>query len=504
MNRTKDWIANVARRYERGLFLVMALLISLPVLFYNSIHFNLPIGSAGLFAEMAHQVLVSDFSLPLNVPFYGPGSIPFAYPPLGFYLMALFLKIGIHPYTYLRWMPPIFSLIALIPFYKLTERVSGSFFSASVVMIVLASSPELFALHSTAGGVIRALAYIFMLFAMEYYVRTINEWSLADSIVAGIFFGLSFLTHLYYGLVFLVWAVVWLLVKINFQKVRGALITGVAALLVATPWLIVTLARHGLKIFNSVIESHGNTTFLSASLSLTFLSDWLAENLSVLTTEPLFLIWIIIGMVFLITERNYELPLFFLIAIWMFSEGGRFVVTISSILAAVGMARIKQKFVINKGYQFIIYLLFIISSMTSVIHGIQRNRLLSPWLHESTATLGTMVQNHTPVVYRYLFVGYPTEAEWLPYILQRTPLVSAWGSEWVGGYSEKIGMVRDAMSCESRQDFSCVKQLMTRSGSSEPEMIITRKGDKELTAQIISDPEWALEWEIGRYLVWMK
>lgn len=63
---------------------------------------SLPLGCAGMFTQMAEQIAGANFVLPAEIPYYGPGGIPFVYPPLGHYLFALYLKTGLSPWAYLR------------------------------------------------------------------------------------------------------------------------------------------------------------------------------------------------------------------------------------------------------------------------------------------------------------------------------------------------------------------------------------------------------------------
>jgi hypothetical protein len=53
-----------------------------------------PMGYAGLYNEISDAILENSFFLPMRIPYYGPNGIPFAYPPLAFYLEALITKLA--------------------------------------------------------------------------------------------------------------------------------------------------------------------------------------------------------------------------------------------------------------------------------------------------------------------------------------------------------------------------------------------------------------------------
>ena len=48
-----------------------------------------PFRLGGLFVEFSEQIAQNGFRFPVTIPYYSEGGIPFAYPPLGFYLAGL-------------------------------------------------------------------------------------------------------------------------------------------------------------------------------------------------------------------------------------------------------------------------------------------------------------------------------------------------------------------------------------------------------------------------------
>ena len=58
-----------------------------------SIPFNTPFHLGGIFYEFSLQIIQNHFVLPNTIPYYSLGGIPFAYPPLGFYIQAIVMKL---------------------------------------------------------------------------------------------------------------------------------------------------------------------------------------------------------------------------------------------------------------------------------------------------------------------------------------------------------------------------------------------------------------------------
>jgi hypothetical protein len=101
----------------------LILLLCAPLYFYNAIMWPMPKGFAGLYALFAETLANNRYRLLVNVPYYGPGGIPFVYPPLAIYLMAFLTnELHIAPLDYLRFVPAIFSWMCLIPFLPFYQR----------------------------------------------------------------------------------------------------------------------------------------------------------------------------------------------------------------------------------------------------------------------------------------------------------------------------------------------------------------------------------------------
>jgi len=83
-----------------------------------------PALGGGLFLAMAEAVAENGYALPARVPGYTPGGIPFAYPPLGFYLLAPLLDTGVSPLALARVLPGVFRIVALMPTYALGRALS--------------------------------------------------------------------------------------------------------------------------------------------------------------------------------------------------------------------------------------------------------------------------------------------------------------------------------------------------------------------------------------------
>ncbi len=477
---------------------------SLLILSFNSMRFHLPLGEAGLFSQMAAEILAKNFSLPDIVHYYGPGPIPFAYPPLGLYLMALFYKTGIHPFTYLRFIPPILSFLALIPVCLMVRSSKGSWFAAGMSVVILASSPELYTLHAQSGGVVRALAFLFLLWAFFIFNRSVNEKRTDLSVLAGALFGLAILTHLLYGWVFVLWAAACMLAQPRLKNWRAGVPALFVGVMISAPWFVVITARHGLDVFKGAVASHGNLNALQSFQSPVTLFAWVGDNTSILFSEPVLAICLGLGLLHLILQRRYAMPLTLLFSLLFISEGARFVITLTAMIAAECTLLVIRSSSTQKILQVAAYSLLVVAAAAGSVQGWTSIIAIGPRLHESTISMGSYFQNQTQPQSKFLFVGFQEEAEWLPYLLQREPLFSKWGSEWLGDYNQQSAWLERINTCENHEDLACVENLIEGTHHPWPDYLITRKGDEKLTSQLEQSSRWSFIKEIGRYLIWMN
>lgn len=125
-------------------------------------HFNPetePFRLGGLFVAFAQQIADQNFRLPHTIPFYSAGGLPFAYPPLAFYLEAALLKIfpG-QAFLFANLLPPLLACLALAVLAWGLQRVwpqeDGLRLSA---LFAYAFLPNAFSNQIEAAGLAEAL-----------------------------------------------------------------------------------------------------------------------------------------------------------------------------------------------------------------------------------------------------------------------------------------------------------------------------------------------------------
>jgi hypothetical protein len=196
-------------------------------------------GDGGLFWVMARDLRENGF-IPPDFTTYNAGDIPWMYPPLGLYLVAL-LGGGLDLF---RILPALYAIATLPAVWLLARELIGQR-GALIAVVAYGLSAPAYAGLIAGGGVTRAPGLIFAVLTMWAVVR-------GNVVPAGLLGGLTLLTHpiaAFYAV--LSSAALW--------ATRGAalrmLIAPAIALVVGLAWFAPMALRHGLAPLISGVGS---------------------------------------------------------------------------------------------------------------------------------------------------------------------------------------------------------------------------------------------------------
>jgi hypothetical protein len=133
--------------------------------------------------------------------------------------------------------------------------------------------------------------------------------------------------------------------------------------------------------------------------------------------------------------------------------------------------------------------------------GFDRISRFAPFLTESALDLS----ERSPEIFsgdgRYLALLVQDEAEWLPFLLAREPLVSQWGSEWLGQYEEQTRRMSIFQNCRREKDWMCVRSALAEMGE-DPLYLVTYRNDRALNEGIAAENRWREVYSNRRYTIW--
>lgn len=281
---------------------------------------DFPLRDGGLFVSMARDIRNAGFGLP-EFSTFNAGNVPFAYPPLGLYILA---AIPGDPITTERWLPLVWSMLAIPGIYLLAREMTDEW-HAGVTTLIFAAMPVTWAIEG--GGVTRALALVLLLLALWRMAVLVRAPRGRNAVLVGVLAGAGVLTHPAVG--FTVLASGALLLAFS-PTWRGLAFSGVAAVvagLMISPWLVMVVARYGAGAVVAAGGSHHLDETLGRLLTL---------GPSYIGTLDYVLPLALIGAAFLMHRRDWLLPAWVVLLVAVPGGEGRYAAIPWAMLASVG------------------------------------------------------------------------------------------------------------------------------------------------------------------------
>lgn len=262
---------------------------------------DFPLNDGGLFYAMTGDVQQAGYLLP-NTSSYNGLDIPFAYPPLGFYLAGLTSDVvGISLVEVFRFLPLIAATLMIPVVYLLAREILSTHFQALLATWALAFLPRSFEWLVVGGGLTRSLGLLFALLMILEGVRFYKTTRRRHGLWMALFAGLTALSHPEAALFA---AISMILMLLAYGRTRLAardslILAGVAAI-VASPWWLTVISRHGLSPFVS-----GGQATLDPGATVQYLATF------TFTDEPYLTLLGVLGLVGFVHQlamRRYLLP----------------------------------------------------------------------------------------------------------------------------------------------------------------------------------------------------
>jgi hypothetical protein len=468
------------KKLQRGewadLIFLLAILVGAFMRFNPTLLAGFPINDGGMFAVMVDDLAASNYRLPAFTTYNGLG-IPYAYPPLGFYLGRLTADVlGLDTVEVLRWLPAFFASLSIPAFYWLALRLLKNKYHAALSTLFFALMPRALSWFVMGGGLTRSPGQFFMLITLAVVVRLYEQNRRGDILLAGLFGGLAVLSHPEAAVHTLVSAVfLWLMLSRRRATLLSAVLVGVIVLLVTSPWWLTVIRYHGL---GPLLNGAQTGQKALAVFHLVFF---------VFTEEPYAAVIAILGLIGIaerLVRRQYLLPLWMVIPFFvegrsapgpaaiplaMLAAIGLTEVVIAGIQAAAGFKRDGEEPAPILGSERSIFLYLLIYLLFSTYQF---------GYHLSSASLGpgdragmAWVRDNTPPDSRVLVLTGTTSVscdsvlEWFPALAGRQSIFTVQGREWTEGQNFNAYVISTyaVQECLSSGDASCLDAALDRS-----------------------------------------
>lgn len=449
-----------------------------------------PFRLGGLFTALSEQIAQNGFKFPITIPYYSEGGIPFAYPPLGFYIEAVFLKLFPEQQVAIaNLLPPLVSVLTLLLAYLALEGIFPNREKYVLTgLFAYAFLANAFSNQIEAAGLAESFGSLALLlyFASVFYYR--NGPTKIKAVLTGLSLGLCILSSPGSAIGAAMLSIL-LAAEILIQQkgslsafLEDTIIVTTGALVSAPYWLTVML-NHGRGFFIlPVLAQYQNAGKAPFGLALfNKLADFSVTD----STGAFFWnIVIFLGILWLLVHRKPAIPLAFLTLFSIPREGVWLIAFPAALLFVYGFADVLLPLVDPaletppdfKKYVWIGAITLVMLGLAAQSFGLV-NALIADQQWKLTRIQFEGIKNaaaYIPPSAKVIVLGNDAVLEWSPYLLEREVINTKFGLEWRPDKLEKINLFNEKLQTAKNWDdiLQAVSQL---NGQSQVYVLSTQK-----------------------------
>ncbi|OGO41811.1 MAG: hypothetical protein A2W36_06575 [Chloroflexi bacterium RBG_16_58_14] len=442
------------------------------------VDFRLPFRMGGLYVEFAQQIAAHHFFLPARIPFYTEGGIPFAYPPLPFYVQAALLQVfSSSTYAIANLLPPLTAIVALLCFFLLVRALKLQPLTGTIALAAFATLPSAYYEQWESAGLAEAFGSLALVLFGTALAKVYHSEKPVYYGLTGLALGISVLASPGSAAAAALMFVLFTAIKLfttkehRFAAVVRFTVAGVIGVLVASPYLVSVIQYHGAGLFWNILRTESSSPMNNHPFP-----GWLSPIFNFNASGALYpFIWDFIafsGLIWAVFRRQWWLPLWYL-AMFMVPREGWWTASIpASLLVGFGVTEIWFPFTLAAGkglslieraiiypalaILFCAYALINVKAIISqdIVKGYDREH----WV--DTIEAAEWVKTSTPADSRFIVMIEREAMEWTPYLMQRTVLNTPYGAEWEPDELRKISALGDDLGDCS--NLPCIRQAVTK------------------------------------------
>ncbi|HEY2979947.1 MAG TPA: hypothetical protein VGJ22_02095 [Anaerolineales bacterium] len=459
----------ISRTEWAALILGVSMLLGIMVRIFPGLMVGFPINDGGMFMVMVRDLRANGLALPAFTE-YNDASIPFAYPPFGFYVAALLGGAGIPALDVLRWLPMVVNFLSIPALYFLAATLLEDRAGAAVASAFFALTAGSYSWQIMGGGLTRALGMLFLVLAVLSVYLMFRRGEPKIVVLSIVLCSLAVTSHPEVSLATAAsCALCWLFFGRTWRATGQAAIVAAGALLLTAPWWGTVLAQHGPAPFLSVVHSGA---YVSSPLIAIF-REYLAPA-SLLAPIGVFRL---AGLAWSLWKRKYFLPVWMLLPYFAEPRSAPAMAFIAGcMLAAIGLTqalpwavdRIARRPATEAALDFTKRNWLSISVLVTVLamfvqsalydFRLIKTSLVPPEPQDAMA----WARDNTPLQSRFLILtgehGIMTDPiqEWFPALAGRRSQTTLQGLEWTLGpdFFPRLSHLVDLQDC---RDVACVE-----------------------------------------------
>jgi len=397
---------------------------------------DFPINDGALFLAFIEAIVPVFPELPPSVAFSGL-SIPFAYPPLSFWLAAGAVRLGADPLMLVHQVPIAMNIGYVLLFATLLLRTGHSRLFTAIAVFVFGTTFLSYEWLVMGGGLSRGLGSLLLMLTLLVLMpptgATAPPWSMARLLLGGVCVGTAVLAHLEWGILAAFSAV--LCCVLARQGVRATvlavLVVGATAAVMVLPWFWSVFQTHGVDPFVAAART-GSLQRLDAAPGGAGKVAWsfnvllpfvvLGGLVAARTRDGFWLVFLVAALV--LTPRGGRTPM--LLALAVFSAAG--------LLTCAGVLRrwAAQRDWPTSGRTVVLAVGVLLAVRTGpALQQDQRFVVLPHEVREAMAWVAARHPGGRFAVLNDLPWYYNASAEWFPVLARAVNTTTVQGREWL-------------------------------------------------------------------------
>ena len=475
-----------------------------------SIPMDAPFHLGGLFYEFSRQIIQNNFALPETIPFYSLEGIPFAYPPLGFYLQAVVMKLfTLPPFVTVNLLPPLIATLTLPAFYWMIKAQTDNNRLRTLALFTFAFMPSAFVNQIEGAGLAEACGTLVLLLYLGWLFRFEKDPHPAPALWAGIFLGLCVLSSpgSAYGSVII--SILYLfkflgqdLKKRSYMRPALLVLTGLTGLLVSAPYWLMVIRNHEFGVFMTTFLTQQDSASLLNQIRY-FVTFKPADMITFVSDEGIYgflFDWLIFaGLIWaVLNKQGFQVAIF--LSVWLIPREGSWLVAIPAAwLAALGIVHLVWPLLQNAfstsgantrpplapGLLALILVLLIVAGSVNSLNDLKNQAELQI----STAAVETLrhERQNIPTGEHVIVAGNGALREWAPALLEREVLNCEFGLEWQPAELQQVYLINDAIDANDL----VTAMIVVRAYSGDSRLWLI--GDPDQVAKLAADAGPTLE-----------
>ncbi len=432
---------SIRRADLASLIIFLSLLLGAFVRFSPTSLAGFAINDGGMFAVMIDDLRASGYALPVYTSYNGL-NIPYAYPPLGFYVGRMVSDLtGLPAAEVLRWLPAFFASLSVPAFALLASQFLKTRYHVAIATLIFALMPRAMSWFVMGGGLTRSPGQFFMLLTLTCAVSLYRQGRRRDVFWTGLWGSLAVLSHPEAAVHTAVSSLFfWGALGRSRKTFWHSLQVAALVLIFSSPWWFTVISRHGLAPILAAAQTGQKLLAIFHLVFFSFTEEIYATPIAILG---------MIGLGFHLSKRQYLLPLWLIIPFFVEgrSAAGPAAIPLSMLASAAFVDIIlpglrsagetepppEQVGVIERSAVLYLFMYLLFSGY------LFSWQISSATLYAPDRVAMQWVRQNTPETARFLVltgsrsVSCDSVPEWFPALAGRNSLFTVQGTEWTLG-----------------------------------------------------------------------